>query len=132
MHAMQPRQVSKWLTHCGFIVGLAVSRQFHEIDAPARRIHFFVPENVGRADRQAEAAVHALVDDFSRGRMMRVEGAWRQAAKLVLGSGHQMPPTKRPGFSVAFGSNCCFTARMSGSASPGSPQASSAGMADGR
>ena len=43
-----------------------------------------------------------------------------------------MPPTKRPGFSVDFGSNCCFTARISGSASPGSPQASSGGMDAGR
>jgi hypothetical protein len=55
--------------------GCAFSRHFHQVDATARRIHFFVPQHVGRANRQAKAAVHAFVDDFLRWRMMRVKGA---------------------------------------------------------
>ena len=55
--------------------GLAVSREFHQIDAATRRVHFLVPENVGWADRETESAVDALIDDFSRWRVMGVEGA---------------------------------------------------------
>ncbi len=46
-------------------VGLAVSREFHQIDAATRRVHFLVPEYVGWADRETESAVDALIDDFS-------------------------------------------------------------------
>src|SRR4029077_14982579 len=44
----------------------------------------------------------------------------------------QIPPTNRPGFSVLFGSRCRFAARISGSASPGFPHASSRTSAFGR
>jgi hypothetical protein len=111
-------------------VGLAVSREFHQIDTAAGRIHLFVPEDIGWADRETETAVDALIDDFSRWRVMGVEGTGGGRNRFWIG--HQMPPTKRPGFNVDLGSNCFFTARMSGNASPGSPHASSADMADGR
>ena len=110
-------------------VGLTVGREFHQIDAAARRVHLFVPEDIGRANGKTETAVNALIDDFSRWRVMGVKGAG--GGRNRFGIRHQMPPTKRPGFNVDLGSNCFFTARMSGSASPGSPQASSAGMANG-
>src|SRR5579859_5088095 len=54
---------------------LAFRCKFHQQDAPARRVHLLVPQNVRRAGGQTEAAVHALVDDFLRRRMMFVEGA---------------------------------------------------------
>ena len=44
---------------------------FHQIDAPARRIHLLAPQHVGRAGRQAEAAVHARVDERRIGRLIR-------------------------------------------------------------
>ena len=39
-----------------------VERRLHQPDPAARRVHLLVPELVGRARRQAEAAVHAVVD----------------------------------------------------------------------
>jgi hypothetical protein len=35
----------------------------HQIDSPARRIHFLAPEDIGRARGQAEAAVDAGIDE---------------------------------------------------------------------
>lgn len=51
----------------------AFAGDFHQIDAAARRIHFFVPQNVCRAHGQTKAAVDALIYDFCRGRMMGVK-----------------------------------------------------------
>src|SRR5262245_49912292 len=45
----------------------------HQVNASARRVHLLAPEKVGRARRQAEAAVHAFIDQ--RGRW-RVVGHW--------------------------------------------------------
>lgn len=56
---------------------VAFAGEFHEVDAAARGIHLFVPENVRRADRQAKAAVDAIFDDLFGRRMMRVERAGR-------------------------------------------------------
>ena len=56
---------------------IAFAGEFHEIDAAARRIHFFVPEDVGGTNRQAEAAVDAVFDNLLGWRMVRVEGAWQ-------------------------------------------------------
>ncbi len=81
----------------------AFASEFHEVDAAARGIHFFVPENVGGADGETEAAVDAFVDDFRGWRVVRVERAWRRSCDRRIG--HQMPPTKRPGLSVFFGSS---------------------------
>src|SRR5580704_5932129 len=52
----------------------AVAREFHEVDAAAWGIHLLAPQNVGGANRQAKAAVHALFDDLVRRRVVRVEG----------------------------------------------------------
>ena len=52
---------------------VAFAGEFHQVDAPARRVHLFVPENVSRADGQAESAVDARLDDLLGGRMVRVE-----------------------------------------------------------
>ena len=72
--AMQPRQGQKWLTHCGFIEALP-SLASHRQTVP-RGESIFVPEHVGRANRQAaEAAMDAILDNLFRRRMMRVKRA---------------------------------------------------------
>ena len=43
-------------------LGFAFGSHFHEVDAAARRIHFFSPKNVGGAGGEAEAAMDALID----------------------------------------------------------------------
>ena len=40
----------------------------HQHDPPARRVHLLAPQHVGRARGQAEAAVHAVVDQVELGR----------------------------------------------------------------
>src|SRR5579859_4941924 len=42
----------------------ALAGEFHEVDAAAGRVHFFIPEDVRRADGQTKTAVDAFVDDF--------------------------------------------------------------------
>lgn len=54
--------------------GGAFEGPFHQINTAARRIHFFAPENVGWASRQAKAAVNTFLDEFQRRRLMRIEG----------------------------------------------------------
>ena len=53
----------------------AFAGEFDEVNAAARRVHFLTPENVSGAGGQTETAVHALVDDLVRRRMVRVESA---------------------------------------------------------
>ncbi len=53
----------------------AFESQFHQVNSAARRIHFLAPERIGGARGQAKAAVDALLHDFKRWRMMRVECA---------------------------------------------------------
>ena len=43
------------------------SRRLHQVDPPARRVHLLAPQQVGRARRQAEPAVHAVVDQLAEG-----------------------------------------------------------------
>ena len=64
--AMQPRQRSKCSATVAVQLDRPVERRLHQPDAPARRVHLLVPELVGRARRQAEAAVHAVVDQARR------------------------------------------------------------------
>src|SRR5690348_16831350 len=54
---------------------LALRSKFHQQDAPARRVHLFVPQDICWTSGQAKAAVHALVDDVLRRWMMVVESA---------------------------------------------------------
>lgn len=53
----------------------AFTGEFHQVDAAARGIHFFVPEDVSGADGKAKAAVDASLDDWLGGRVVRVECA---------------------------------------------------------
>ena len=63
-HAMQPRQRSKCSTTVSVSGDRAVDEALHQVDPPARRVHLLVPERVGRARRQAEAAVDAVGDQL--------------------------------------------------------------------
>src|SRR2546429_1420076 len=93
-------------------------------------MHFLPTHHIGGTHGQTESAVNALFDDRIRRRMVRVEGA---RAFLFCGQVfHQTPPTNRPAFRVFFGSSCCFTAFINGSASLAVPQASNGGILLGR
>ena len=98
---------------------LAIGRQPHQVDASARRVHLLAPEQPRRAGGQAEAAMHAILDDLAGGRMVCIEGACGGCSGRIGAGGefsHQMPPTKRPGLSVLCGSNCALTRRIRSSA----------------
>src|SRR6185437_5375100 len=86
---------------------LALDALLHQVDAPARRVHFLAPQHVRGAGGQAESTVDAVVDQLEPGRVVVIERA------------HQMPPTNRPGANRPSGSNCSFTRRMSVSPSTG-------------
>jgi hypothetical protein len=60
---------------------------FHQVNAAPRGIGFFTPQDVGGAGGQAEAAVNAFVDEFERGRLMRVESAGFRSCVVV---GHEL------------------------------------------
>ena len=60
--------------------------EFHQVDAAARRIHFLAPEDVSGTGRQAEAAVHALINDFRGGGMVPVEDGWKRIGRRRHGS----------------------------------------------
>jgi len=62
---------------------LAFVAHLHQVDAAARRIHLFVPEQVSGARRQAETAMHAFVDERGGGRIVLVEGA---GAAVIAGA----------------------------------------------
>ncbi len=62
----------------------AVDEAAHQVDAAARRVHLLVPERVGRARRQAEAAVDAVGDQ------LRLHDASRSAATTRSASGLQV------------------------------------------
>ena len=67
------------LVHVGAEVlverGFALGGFGHHVDAAAGRVHLLVPEDVGRAGGEAEAAVDAVGEELLFGRVMRVEGA---------------------------------------------------------
>jgi hypothetical protein len=54
--------------------GLALQPDLHQVDAATRRVHLLAPQQVGRAGRQAEAAVDAVVDQLLLRRVVQVEG----------------------------------------------------------
>src|SRR2546421_9396346 len=91
---------------------VAFGAELHQVDPPARGIHFLPPGEVGRAGGEAEAAVHALVDQRRRRRVLRVEDRDRR---------HYTPPTNRPGESVPWGSSCCLTRCSTAKAPPRGP-----------
>ena len=79
----------------------------HQHDAPARRVHLVLEDRVGRARRQAEAAVHAVLDQVRLGR--------RRGG--VPGGAH-IPPTKAPGRKIRAGSKRAFRRSITTCAGP--------------
>jgi hypothetical protein len=61
---------------------LLVEALVHQVDAPPWRVHLLAEEHVGRAGRQAEAAVDALVYELLVRRMVVVESREKVAAAL--------------------------------------------------
>ena len=110
---------------------VAFGGHLHQVDAAARRIHLLVPQHVGGAHGQTEAAVHAFVDQLAPtaggARRSRSQPAGWMLCRCAIRS----LPTNRPGFSVPRGSNCCFTLSINENASPPLPHASIAGIAAG-
>src|SRR5690606_36217848 len=102
---------------------LALEALLHEMDPPARRVHLLAPQRVRRAGGQAEPAVHAVVDQPARGRVVLVE----RAQQVRLSLGHQIPPTNRPGARFRPGSSCRLIARMR-SRPPTGPHTSSVAL----
>ena len=43
--------------------GLAIDAKPHQVDPPAWRVHFLVPQRIRGAGRQAEPAMHAIADE---------------------------------------------------------------------
>ena len=105
---MQPRQRSKCVTISGEIVSPSSWPIAHQQDPPARRVHLVLEDRVGRARRQAEAAVHAVLDQVRVGR--------RRGG--VPGSAH-IPPTKAPGRKIRAGSKRAFRRSITTCAGPG-------------
>src|SRR2546430_13615666 len=80
---------------------VAFGAELHQVDPAARGIHFLTPGEVGRASGEAEAAVHALVDQRRLRRLLRV--ADRDPARHTA-------PMNPPGACGALVSTCRFTA----------------------
>ena len=95
---MQPRQRSS-ASPAAPTARASSSASLHQHDPPARRVHLLAPQRVGGAGGQAEAAVHAVVDQLGLGRADRR----RRRAR------HQMPPTKMPGLHAPCGSKRSLT-----------------------
>ena len=58
-HARQPRQRSRWLRELLGDRQAAFGHRAHQVETAARRVHLLAEHAVGRALRQADAAVHA-------------------------------------------------------------------------
>jgi hypothetical protein len=67
-----------------------------KLDATSRRFRLHAEHEVSRAGLQAEAAVYAARQVFGAGAVLENVD--------VLARGHYMPPTKRPGLRMPFGS----------------------------
>ena len=84
---------------------------FHQVNAAARRIHFFVPENVSGAGGQAEAAVAAVADEFVIGRMMRVEEGLQRNRIVRMEAVHLEASEEAPGTEGTLGIELLLDAR---------------------
>ena len=79
-HAMQPEAAVEVGDHLGRDRLALLVADPHQHDPPARRVHLVLEDRVGRARRQAEAAVHAVLDQLRLGRVLVVS----QAALIFL------------------------------------------------
>ena len=65
----------------------ALRQADHQLDPPARRVHLLVPQRVGRAGRQAEAAVDAVAEQLpvGRGQLVRHSASTTRSASGLQG-----------------------------------------------
>ena len=83
--AMQPRHAVDVLVQRPSSADLALLREVHQVDPPARGVHLLAPQLVGRAGWQAEAAVHAVVEQLALRAVVVVEGAGPRLREVRLG-----------------------------------------------
>src|ERR1019366_2880786 len=76
---------------------LTLQAEFHQIDSPARRIHLLAPKGIGGTGGEAKPAMHALVDQISRWRVVRVEGARAAVGRYSRGFRHLDSPNEPAG-----------------------------------
>src|SRR6185503_15978724 len=102
--------------------------RLHQVDAAARRVHLLVPQHVSRTRRQAEAAMHARVDECHRGLIRAAErrdpGSRIRDPAGLLGSRFDTHTGPRPALRMPWGSSACFTDAPSEPASPSGPHTS--------
>src|SRR5215469_11460578 len=75
----------------GIYADLSLRGHFHQLDAAARRIHFFTPQQIRWAGSQAEATVDAVGNQFRVWRVMLIEANYAPvipAADLYVGCVH--------------------------------------------
>src|SRR5690606_4457087 len=60
-----------------FQFDLTALGEIHEVDAPARGVHFLAPQLIRGAGRQAESTVDAFVEQLARRRVRSVETRFR-------------------------------------------------------
>ena len=75
-----------------------VHEALHQVDPAARRVHLLVPQHVGRARRQAEAAVDAVGDQL---RLHASTPSGSRAARTRSASGGQLVSTSRGTYAVS-------------------------------
>ncbi len=73
-HARHAAQAGVPVRHHRVAHRLPVQALLHQVDPAARGVHLLAPQHVGRAGRQAEAAVHAVADQRGVRWMVLVEG----------------------------------------------------------
>jgi hypothetical protein len=67
-HARHTAEARIDVTHKAGAARLApIAAQFHQMDAPSRRIGFLSPQQISRTRGQTESAVHAIVEQISTG-----------------------------------------------------------------
>ena len=128
--AMQPRQASMCSVKGPSRRDLALLGEVHQVDPAARGVHLLAPQLVGGAGRQAEAAVHAVVEQLARRRAVLVEGAraglrdgWSRRSRRGWSQALTSRGRTGRGRAGRSGSSSALTARSTASADGGGPQA---------
>ena len=92
--------------------GVSFGGFLHHVDAAARRIHLFSPQNIRGTCGQAEAAVHAIGQQFLVRRVMRIETGRLCGLDSDKRLARHIPPRKRPGLRVRLGSKRRLISRI--------------------
>lgn len=85
-HACDATKAGVKVADPGFVYfGQAFMGGFHEMDAAARGVHFFAPQDVGGTSGKAEATVDAFFDDVEGWGLVGVEGG----GEMWVAVGHE-------------------------------------------